>query len=65
MSELSELQAAEIAKLQALGKAWHQFHHGASDELVPTDAASPKAVLLKLLNGALTSWWVAFWQSGG
>ena len=40
MSELSDLQAAEIAKLQALGKAWHHFHHGASDELVPTDAGN-------------------------
>ena len=40
MSELSDLQAAEIAKLQALGKVWHQFHHGGRDELVPTDAGN-------------------------
>jgi hypothetical protein len=38
MSDLTELQAAEIAKLQALGAAWHLFHHGAKTDRVPTDA---------------------------
>ncbi|MDQ0124698.1 hypothetical protein J2W17_003652 [Pseudomonas lini] len=38
MSYLSELQAVEIAKLQALGAAWHLFHHGSKTDRVPTDS---------------------------